>query len=101
MHTLRSIRRVALGAALAGAAIAAVPAMAGAASSCTFDPSTRTATVTVDDSGANRLVIKNSGSLIGVDSNQLCASSRFEFASVTNTDRVEVNEIVTGSRSTA
>jgi hypothetical protein len=42
MHHLRSLRRLALGAALAGAAIGAVPAMANAAGpqapTCTYDP---------------------------------------------------------------
>ena len=39
MHHLRSIRRVALGAAVAGAAIGAVPAMASAAPTCSYSSS--------------------------------------------------------------
>ena len=97
MH-LTSIRRAALGAALAVVAVGAVPAIASAATDCTYDPVTRTATVTRDDSGANKLLIKVSGGLIGVDSNRLCVSSGFDFASVTNTDRLEINEIVTNTR---
>ena len=38
MHHFRSIRRLALGAAIAGAAIGAVPAMANAASTCSYSP---------------------------------------------------------------
>ena len=40
-------------------------------------------------------MIGRSGPLIGVDSNQLCVSSGFEFATVTNTDRLVVHEFVT------
>ena len=38
MHHFRSIRQLALGAAVAGAAIGAVPAMANAASTCSYSP---------------------------------------------------------------
>ena len=45
MHPFRSIRRLALGAALAGAAIGAVPAVAKRGDvDCIYDPVTRTAT---------------------------------------------------------
>ncbi len=99
MRLIRSIRRAALGAAVAGAAVAAVPGIAAAASDCTYDPATHTAKVTLDDSGANKLLIQVSGGgFIGVDGNRLCVSPGFEFASVSNTDRLEINEIITNSR---
>ena len=98
MHPIRSIRRLALGAALTGAAVGAVPAVASAATDCIYDPVTRTATVTKDDSGANKLLVKVSGGLIVVDPDRLCVSSGFDFASVNNTDRLEINQIVTNSR---
>ena len=59
---------------------------------CIYDPATRTATVTKDDSGANKLLIKVSGGLITVDSNRLCVSSGFDFAT---------SPTPTGSRSTS
>jgi hypothetical protein len=92
---MRSIRHLALGAVLAAAAVGAVPSMASAAvSQCIYDPATHVAKVVVDNSGAGPLVISNGG-FITVDSNQLCVSPGFEFASTTNTDRIEVNATIT------
>jgi len=92
MHYLRSIRRLAVVAAVAGAA---VPATASAAvSDCTYDPVSHVARVTFDGSGAGKLVISNP-SYIVVDGNRLCVSPGFEFASATNTDRIEVNATIT------
>jgi len=60
MHHLRSIRRLAVGAAVTGAAVTAVPAMASAAvSDCTYDPVSHVARVTFDGSGAEKLTISN------------------------------------------
>ncbi|HEX5922659.1 MAG TPA: calcium-binding protein [Baekduia sp.] len=95
MHRIRSLRRLVLGAAIAGAAIGAVPAMASAAASqCTYDPVTHVATVVADGSGTDPLVI-GSGGFITVSPTQLCISPTFQFATVTNTDRIEVNATIT------
>jgi hypothetical protein len=95
MHRIRSIRRLALCAAVTGAVIGAVPAMASAAASqCTYDPATHIAKVVVDGSGSDPLVIGNA-QFITVSPSQLCVSPTFEFATVTNTDRIEVNATIT------
>ncbi len=98
MHPIRSTRRLALAAALTGAAVGAVPAVASAATDCIYDPVTRTATVTNDASGANKLPVRIEGPFIEVDSNRLCVSTGFDFATVTNTDRLVINEVVTNTR---
>jgi hypothetical protein len=63
MHHLRSIRRLAVGAAVAGAAIGAVPAFASASSTCFYNGGNRTLSIT-DDSGSEPLRIVRSKSLI-------------------------------------
>jgi Ca2+-binding RTX toxin-like protein len=91
MNPTNSILRVALGTALAGAAISAVPALASA-SPCTYDPVHKAATV-VDSSGVSQL-------RVGVNGNQIftqdggnppanCAGGG-TLATTTNTDRINV-----------
>ncbi len=91
MNPLTSMRRVAIGAALAGTAFGAAPALAGA-SPCTYNPATKVASV-VDASGVNQL-------RVGVNGNQLftqdggntainCAGGG-TVATTANTDRINV-----------
>lgn len=89
MRSFKCIRLAALGAALAGAAIGATPATAAPGTTCTFDPVTRTATV-LDRSGGDRMDVAIENGFITADGNQLCISSGFEFATPTNTDRIEI-----------
>jgi hypothetical protein len=65
MRASSTLRRLALAAAVSGAAIAATPALANAASTCTFSPNSVPARVDVfDGSGTARLDIARSGSSI-------------------------------------
>jgi N-acetylmuramoyl-L-alanine amidase len=65
MRTSSTLRRLALAAAVSGAAITATPALANAASTCTFTPDSLPARVEVfDGSGTARLGIERSGSTI-------------------------------------
>ena len=93
MHHLRSIRRLVLGAALAGAAIGAVPALAGAASTCSYDPALKRATV-VDGSGSDPLRVVRNGVFITVaDGNATakpCSGGFFKYATIDNTDDISV-----------
>src|SRR4051812_46192974 len=98
MHRIRSIRRLALGAAIAGATIGAVPAMASAASStCTFNPSLKRATV-VDNSGPGNgvplRVVRTNTFITVADGNgpvHVCANpGTFNFATINNTDDIWV-----------
>jgi hypothetical protein len=67
MHHLRSIRRVAIGAAVAGAAIGAMPALAGAATShCTYDPNSSGVATIEDKSGPLPLRLSVTGTIIAV-----------------------------------
>lgn len=92
-----SLGRVILGTALAGAAIGAAPALAHADSFCTYNPGTRTATV-VDGSGVDQAATLrvSSGFIVVSDSpeagsGRACAATiGFDFASVGNTDRIDV-----------
>jgi hypothetical protein len=58
---LTSLRRLAVGAALAGAAIGAAPSLASGASPCSYDPITRIATVTDTTDSLHQLRIGTSG----------------------------------------
>ena len=91
IHATASIRRVALGAALAGAAFGAVPALASA-SPCTYDPSTKLASV-VDASGVTQLRVGVSGNLIftqdGGNPPTNCVGGG-TVATTTNTARINV-----------
>jgi hypothetical protein len=65
MQPSSTLRRLAVAAAVSGAAIAATPALANAASTCTFSPNAVPARVEVfDGSGTARLAIERSGSTI-------------------------------------
>jgi hypothetical protein len=90
MQNLRSIRRLVLGAAIAGAAVGAVPALASAASSCSFDLGTGRATI-IDGSGAGQLRLVLSNQFIefadGAGVPQAC-DGPLAFATTTTTDRV-------------
>jgi Ca2+-binding RTX toxin-like protein len=92
MHHLTAIRRVALGAALAGSAVALVPSMASAASSCTFNQTTRTMTVT-NDAGGAPMTLRNSNTLTfrdGSSFNRSCFSPAGIAASSFNTSKILV-----------
>ena len=65
MQPSSTLRRLALAAVVTGAAVTATPALANAASTCTFSPSSVPARVDVfDGSGTARLAIERSGSTI-------------------------------------
>jgi hypothetical protein len=91
MHHLGSIRRLVLAAALAGAAIGAVPAMANAASTCSYDPALKRVTV-VDGSGSDPLrVVRNDVFITVADGNataKSCSGGFFKFATIDNTDDI-------------
>jgi Ca2+-binding RTX toxin-like protein len=91
MNPLSSIRRVALGAAVAGVAIAAVPALASA-SPCTYNPTQKTASV-VDSSGVSQLRVGVNGTTIftryGGNAPLNCVGGG-TVATTTNTDRISV-----------
>jgi Ca2+-binding RTX toxin-like protein len=92
MHPLRSIRRVALGAAVAGAAIGAVPAMASAASTCNYLGSTDLNIV--DGSGPEPLRIVRSNERITIVDGPtgtpiFCAGA--DVAEVGNTNRINIS----------
>ena len=92
MHHFSSLRRAALGAAIAGAAIVAVPAVAGA-STCGYAGSSRTVTV-VDSSGTLPLRISNDNGLVIVKDGPngaptFCGGSD-NIANVGNTDQINV-----------
>lgn len=89
-----TIRRLALAAAVAGAAFTAAPAMASAASSCTYNPSNMNVIVT-DNSSAEQLQIVRTGDQIriadGFGARIPCAiPGTSEVATVTNTERIAV-----------
>jgi hypothetical protein len=93
MHPFRSIRRVALGAALAGAAIGAVPALASAAATtCSYDPANGGRVTVNDNSAGLPLRISVEGTVIGVDDGggpSLCTGGG-TFALTTNTNLINV-----------
>ena len=103
MHTLRSIRRRALGAALAGAALAgaalgAAPAMAGTTSSCLYNATTKQVSVE-ENSFSGILRITRSGNAIaigeGIGPESTICTNQVDFftveATVFNTDRIVIN----------
>jgi hypothetical protein len=99
MQSLRSLRRLALGAAIAGSAVGALPALASAApiQSCSYSPSLHQV-FAVDNSGAAELVIGLSGLSItvgdGFTEPVVCEnSSDLEpptEATILNTDKITV-----------
>src|SRR4051812_21627069 len=93
MHPLRSVRRLALGAAVAGAVIGAVPALASASSSCFYNGFNKELSVT-DGSGAQPLRIVRSLSYITLDDGNgapaiYCGGSG-TMAQTNNTDQVRI-----------
>ena len=91
MNPFRSIRRVALGAAVAGVAIGGVPALASA-SPCTYNPTQKVASI-VDSSGVSQLRVGVNGNVIfskdGGNAPINCVGGGI-VATTTNTDRVAV-----------
>jgi Ca2+-binding RTX toxin-like protein len=100
MHYFRTIRRLALGAVLFGAAIAGVPAVASAASTCTYDP-TSGGVVTIND-GSSTVPLKISvvGSFITIDDgggNSILCRGGGAFALTSNTGFIKVNSSLSSS----
>lgn len=97
MSHLTTIRRVAIGAALAGAAIGALPTMASAASSCTFDSATKTMTVT-NDAGGQPMTLRSANTFTfrdGSGVNRSCFSATTgESATAFNTTKIRVRAAV-------
>ena len=94
MRPATSIKRLAIAAALTGATIAVTPAMASAASTCTYEPNALPARVTiVDQSGSTRMRVVRSGQFISVADGSaaptLCAGPT-GLATVNNTDLIRV-----------
>jgi hypothetical protein len=102
MH-LRSLRRLALGAAITGAAIGAVPALASASSTCVYHPNIKELNVT-DGSGANPLRIVRESTVSpyitlddGVGTRIFCTGADGRFAQVDNTDQIDISGPITHS----
>jgi hypothetical protein len=99
MRHFSSLRRLALGVAITGTALSAVPAVANASSACTYGlggPAGlfQTATVT-DGSGSSSLRITRAGPFIAVADGsavpRICTGPTGVQATVTNTDFIVVN----------
>jgi len=91
MHHLRTLRRLVLGAALTGAAIVAVPAMASA-TTCSYDAANGGVVTVNDTSGALPLRISVEGTIIGIDETddpRICTGSG-TLALTTNTNLIKV-----------
>jgi hypothetical protein len=99
MPHARSLRRLLLGALLAGTAVIAVPAAANAASTCSYNASTRTATIN-DGSGVFPLMISRNGQAI-VFRDQPSIDVVCQGATVTNTDLIFVNGTASAADGTA
>ena len=95
MQPSSTLRRLAVAAAVSGAAIAATPALANAASTCTFSPNAVPARVDVfDGSGTFQLAIERSGSSIvifDVTGPMIPCSGPTGKATVFNTDQIVVH----------
>lgn len=94
MPDLTSIRRVAIGAALTGAALAAVPTVASA-SSCIYNPAPIRNVVVIDTSGHNNnlRVVLSGGKIAVVEGNgapQICTGGGGD-ATVLNTDKIRIS----------
>jgi hypothetical protein len=89
-----SVKRLALAAALSGAALAATPALANAASTCTYSPNSLPARVDVfDGSGDFPVIVKRSGADIAIADGsgiKLCAGAG-TLATRFNTDQIVVH----------
>jgi hypothetical protein len=99
MRHFRSLRRVAVGVVITGAALGAVPALAGAASTCTYGlggPGGISLAATVlDGSGSQPLRVLRAGRFIAVQDGtavpRICTGPTGVQASITNTDFVVIN----------
>ena len=92
MQNFRSPRRLALAAAIAGAAVGGVPALASAASSCSFDPGTKRATIIDGSGGADLRLFRFDRFIEFADGDapaQACDGPT-GFATNTTTDRIIV-----------
>jgi RTX calcium-binding nonapeptide repeat (4 copies) len=93
MRHLRSIRRVALGAAVAGATIGAVPAMASAATTCSYSASAGGVVTVNADPKVHDMALSVVGKIIAVRTDAtpetLCFGSG-TFGMSTNTNRIQV-----------
>jgi hypothetical protein len=102
MHHLRSIRRLALGALITGAAIGAVPALAGAATSdCTYEPNGGGVVTINDKSGPLPLKLSVTGTIIAVNDTlggqqDLCLGGG-TFATTANTNQIKVSSNLTSA----
>ena len=95
MRRSSTLVRLGLGVVIAAAGLTATPALAGAASTCTFSPNTVPARVDVyDGSGDRALVVSRSGSSITITdlgfSSKTCAGPTGD-ATVFNTDQIIVH----------
>jgi hypothetical protein len=101
MQRLKSLRRLALGAAITGAAIGAVPAVASAAaSSCTYDPNGIGKVTVQDNSGVQPLRVSVVGTIIAIndaESPQILCLGGGTFATTTNTNQIRINSTITGN----
>ncbi len=103
MHRFRSIRRLALGAAVAGATIGAVPALASASSTCVYNPSVKELNVT-DGSGGQPLRIVRESTVSpfitlddGVGTRIFCPGANGTFAQIDNADQIDISGPITNT----
>jgi hypothetical protein len=99
MH-VPSLRRLALGAAVTGAAIGAVPALASAASSCSFEPNAGGIVTVKDDSGPLPLELNVVGTVIAINDSegeQLPCFGGGTLALTTNTNQIRVTSKLASS----
>jgi hypothetical protein len=103
MHKFRSIRRVDLGVAVAGATIGAVPALASASSTCVYHPNIKELNVT-DGSGAQPLRIVRESAVSpfitlddGVGTRIFCPGAGGTFAQIDNTDQIDISGPITNT----
>jgi Ca2+-binding RTX toxin-like protein len=97
MHTTATLRRLAVAAAVSGAAVIATPALASAASTCTYDAGSKSVIVT-DHSGAKPLrIFRTAAGQIRISDGVDQATGSFcpipgtlDVADASNTDRIAV-----------
>jgi Ca2+-binding RTX toxin-like protein len=91
MHHTRTIRRLALGAVLAGVAATGLPSLAQAASTCTYDGGSKVMTVH-DDGVGGPLWLTRVGQFLAIEENgqTICSGGTAGFATVTNTNKINV-----------
>lgn len=94
-----SLKRLVVGAAVAGATIAAAPAIASASSTCTFDPVSQQVTL-MDGSGSGPLILSRSGRNLTYSDDfgepQLCVKG-VNVASVMNTAGIYIQGPMVGA----